>query len=157
MNPTQRRVLGLTAIVLLALGNINLAGGTNELSGNKFRVCIKENRLGRNSLPAEQKLIFDSTEIQAFVDSQDGEMRKWDVTTDVSQEDDVWRAVMAKPAPELPWIYITDGRGNGYSGPLPPNIQDTLSLLERYRVKGHSGPAFNDPKPEAANVPEGAA
>ena len=105
---------------------------------SELRVLIVHEQADKHKLPHQQVAILSSTTIREYLDrkcvKETGDKparRTWDQHTDVSRESEVWKKLMAQPRVSLPWIYIGNGT-SGYSGPLPANVEDVLTLLKKY-------------------------
>lgn len=106
-----------------------------------LRALIIEETADRGRLPASQLGIFSSTKIRKYVDqnfakgpSSNPEFRIFDKDLDMSMESKTWQDAMKLPRDSLPWIIVSNGK-TGYSGPLPKNEADVLSLFQKYEVK----------------------
>lgn len=90
-------------------------------------------------LPAGQLEIFTSGPIREYlkatcvkgVDGKTPERRFFDQATDVSKEPQLWQDAMKLPRASVPWLIVSNGK-TGYSGPLPANVDATLTLLKKY-------------------------
>lgn len=102
-----------------------------------FRVLIVYDEAKKKDMPVEQFSILGSQEVADYLNAKtvDGpatkEWRVYPSTQDVSRESKIWQEAMKRPRTSLPWIIISDG-SKGYEGPLPKNIQETLTLLRKY-------------------------
>jgi hypothetical protein len=92
-------------------------------------------------LPQPQHDILYAQSVRTFLDGHttldaDGKThlwRIWDAGVDVSAETDFWKALVKTPHTSLPWIVLATKDGKvAYSGVLPANTQDTLTLLAKY-------------------------
>jgi hypothetical protein len=96
-------------------------------------VLITEETTERPRLPAQQLLIFTSTAVREWLDSN----TKWrllDQNAPMNNDDKVWQDAMKVPRQSLPWIAISNGKTKtGYSGPLPADSKATLELLGKYK------------------------
>jgi hypothetical protein len=92
-----------------------------------------------STLTKEQRGAMSSQAVRSYLDSKcakgkDGktpEWRMWDQHVELTNETDIWKDAMKLPRNVLPWIVISDGKG-GYSGPLPANEAELLTLLKKY-------------------------
>jgi len=91
--------------------------------------------------PAAQTAILYDGSLRAYLDtvvvmgadSKTREYRIWDKDV-VLGDTQLWKDVMARAHPQLPWIVIANGT-TGYEGPLPLNTADTKALIQKYEVK----------------------
>ena len=60
------------------------------------------------------------------------EWRIFDKDKDLSKTKGIWKDVMALPRSTLPWIVVGNGKIDGYSGPLPATVEETMVLLKKY-------------------------
>ena len=98
-----------------------------------FHVLMVEETAKRGELPPSQAMIFTAKAVRDFVREKGGDeaLRVLDQNDDMSQDLPLWREAMALPRQSVPWIVISNGR-TGYEGPLPPTIDETLTLLNRF-------------------------
>ncbi len=59
------------------------------------------------------------------------EYRIFDKDTPVGHESDVWQAAMKLPRQSLPWLIVGNGK-DGYQGPLPATVAETMALLKKF-------------------------
>lgn len=104
-----------------------------------FRVLIIEETADRPRLPVTQMAVLFSKTIRDYLDRKcvvgnDGKTREWriwDKDTDASAEARHWGEALKRPRKDTPWIVISDGK-TGYEGPLPANVEATMTLLRQY-------------------------
>lgn len=107
------------------------------IAGEGFRVLIVYESSTLTKLPPARRDILYAQEIRQYLDSKVavvGTSREWrllDQDTDMRNAAKVWQDAMLQPRLSIPWIYISNGK-QGYSGPLPATIADTLDLLKKY-------------------------
>ena len=88
--------------------------------------------------PAQTKVLFDNN-LRVYLDSvttfgpdyKTHDYRIWDKNIVLTNESAMWKNVMARPHPTMPWIVISNGT-TGYEGPLPLNTADTIALIKHY-------------------------
>lgn len=108
-----------------------------------FRVIIIEDKEKLSLLPAQQLSIRTSKVFRDYLDANcvtepDGKTkgyRIWDFKTDASADLKVWRDALARPRTSMPWLIVSNPPMAGYEGPLPANVDDTITLLRK--VKGN--------------------
>lgn len=59
------------------------------------------------------------------------EARFFDKDQNVANESKIWQEAMKRPRGSTPWILISTGT-EGYEGPLPATVEETMTLLKRY-------------------------
>lgn len=113
--------------------------GPAPIPTDGFRVLIVyETDKQGNISPKANSVLFSKT-IRDYLnekcvvgpDGRTREYRIWDQDLDVSVASDIWKKAFQRPRSQVPWILISNGR-NGFEGPLPTNVQDTLTLLKKY-------------------------
>jgi len=92
-------------------------------------------------MSADQKLIFFSTRLRDYLNdncvlSDVTKTREWrifdqDIEFPINC-DSVWCNVMERPRASIPWIVISNGM-TGFEGPLPRNVEDTITLINQYK------------------------
>jgi hypothetical protein len=98
-----------------------------------LHVLIIEETNNRGTLPAAQAQIFTSTKVLGWLRTNaPAHWRIWDADVDASKAPTEFQDAIKLPRTGLPWVVISNGT-TGFSGPLPANETDTLSLLEKYR------------------------
>lgn len=115
---------------------------TAPIPGPGFRVLMVVETEDASKLPATQRSIFTSLEVRGYLDSKcvagpDGatkEWRIWDQHVDgLQNESVVWQNAMKLQRASLPWVTISDPANNrGWSGPLPKNVAEMMTLLKKY-------------------------
>lgn len=110
-------------------------------------VLVVEETNDRQKLPAGQREIILGTgagSVREYLEkhcqkAKDGtpEFRFYDTDDTVDNESPIWKEVWNRPRASLPWIVIANGQpkgsgGQGYEGPLPKTVAETLSLLRKY-------------------------
>lgn len=103
-----------------------------------FRVLIVLESSDLSKLPASQVSIITAKPIRDYLElrcvkGSDGtpERRIWDKDVSTANVSKIWQEAMALPRTSLPWIVISNGVA-GFSGPLPPTVNETLELLKKY-------------------------
>lgn len=107
--------------------------------GQGFRVLIIAETGDRTKMSPAQTAIIYSKTIRDYLnqkcvlgpDKITKEWRIYDPDTDVTGDGEVWRKAMKRKRDSVPWILIANGT-SAYEGPLPTNIDDTLTLLKKY-------------------------
>lgn len=59
------------------------------------------------------------------------EARYFDQNQNVAHESKIWQDAMKRPRGQIPWILISTG-SEGFEGPLPATVEETMTLLRRY-------------------------
>lgn len=116
-----------------------------------FRVLIVYDRMALGTMPAAQNAIIFSKDIDGYcrlkcakgTDGVTPEFRQYSKDADLANESQIWRDAFKRPrvwkSPTnndriegyTPWILISTGK-DGFEGPLPANVADTLKLLKKY-------------------------
>lgn len=112
-----------------------------------FTVLILKEAKETGQLPVQQKAIFTSSKILGYLNENTIKLsdnhpayRIWDDDYSSSQLSNVPKILQdaygaakkdSTANNKLPWIVISTGV-NGYSGPLPNTVDETLTLLEKY-------------------------
>lgn len=104
-----------------------------------FRALIVYESAELGKMPAPQTNILYTKDIRDYLnsktvkgtDGKTGEWRIWDKDVDTSNETKLWQDVMKRPRTAVPWIVISTGK-DGFEGPLPATVADTLALLKKY-------------------------
>ncbi len=97
-----------------------------------FRVLfVYESSVASNTLAiVSAKPIQDYLAAKCVKDGQKSEWAVWDKDVKLDNVKQHWKDAMARPRTTLPWIIISDGR-QGYEGPLPKTVDETLTLLKK--------------------------
>jgi hypothetical protein len=90
-------------------------------------------------LSGKQNSILYGKTIRDYLDSHcakgpDGktsQARIWDKDTDASGESKLWQDALKRPRQSIPWIIVSNGK-EGFEGPLPATVDETLTLLRKY-------------------------
>lgn len=112
-----------------------------------FAVLVIKEAKEVGSLPNNQRAIFTSSKVLKWLVANTDKMpdrlpgfRIWDDDyTDghFSNVDKVWKdaylPVLEQSDGKVPWVAINDGKGGGYTGPLPGSIDEFIALLEEYK------------------------
>lgn len=106
-------------------------------TGMAVLITYESSRL--NELTAGQRAIIFGGPTRRLLDAKtamgpDGrtpEYRIWDDETDASAEREVWQKAMAVPRQSDLWLAISNGRGKGFSGPLPADPAAFADILNR--------------------------
>lgn len=104
-----------------------------------FRALIVYESAELGKMPATQTNILYTKEIRDYLnsktvkgtDGKTGEWRIWDKDVDTTNETKLWQDVMKRPRTAVPWLVISTGK-DGFEGPLPATVADTLTLLKKY-------------------------
>lgn len=103
----------------------------------QLKVLIVEETGSRGELPSSQISVFTSMDIRDYVKkacSKTGEQpdfRVYDKDVSVATEPEWIKKAFSEQRQGLPWILISNGT-TGFSGPLPKDVTETLSLLKKY-------------------------
>ena len=97
-----------------------------------LHVLIIEEMDDRSGLPASQVSIFSSTKLWDWFAANNVQWRQFDYDADLSLVDQKWKDAMARPRQSTPWIIASNGT-SGYEGPLPKSVDETITLLEKYK------------------------
>lgn len=81
---------------------------------------------------AQREILQNSTELRRWMKSNDADFRQFDADEDGQFLDAKWKAAMAVPRQSLPWLVVANPK-SGFTGPLPPTIEETLALLEKFK------------------------
>lgn len=104
-----------------------------------LRVLILYESAELSKLPAPQQLVLASQSVRDYLngkcvvgaDGKTREWRMWDKDVDASAESKVWQEALARPRKGVPWIIVSNGK-DGFEGPLPASVDETLALLKKY-------------------------
>lgn len=102
-----------------------------------FRVLVVEETEERQNLPQDQLNALMSTTWREYCDQHcvkvDNvpEYRVFDQNQDMEHESDIWKAAMARPRTQLPWIIVSNGK-TGVEKPYPANLDEKMALLRQY-------------------------
>lgn len=102
------------------------------MPGLNFGVLIVESRNERARLSRGQLETLQSAEFRRWLANNGAEHRIWDENTDISRESEPWQKGMRRPRDSLPWLIVSNER-TGFTGPLPPTLEETIALLERFK------------------------
>lgn len=91
------------------------------------------------ALTADQSTLMGDKSLREWLSSvctkgPDGVTPEWRVYPsgmDMSSESDIWKGVMARPRPSLPWVVISNGR-TGTEEPMPPTPAEFKALVSKY-------------------------
>jgi len=112
------------------------------IAGDGFRVLIVEDAANRAKLPASQEVILFDKSVRDYLatkcvkgdDNKTPERRICDKGIDYSKQK-VWADALeranSKAKGTYPWIAISNGK-EGFEGPLPKTVDETLALLKKY-------------------------
>lgn len=104
-----------------------------------FRVLIVYESSELGKMPSAQQSIIFSTTVRSYLNSKcaigtDGKTKEWkfwDKDSNTVNETKLWQTAFARPRTSIPWIIISNGT-SGFEGPLPANIDETMTLLKKY-------------------------
>lgn len=131
---TRRIYLLAIALLLVGCVPVRVPGGKackNPFTVSGYRALVVEESADRPKLPSAQASIFTAPDIRDYVASQKGEIRFFDKDKNTSLDPDEFQEAMKLPRPELPYLFIGNGR-KGFKGPLPPSTAEMLALLKKY-------------------------
>lgn len=105
--------------------------------GEGLRVMIVYE--SNQALPSAQQAVLGSKTIRDYLNAKtvptaDGLKRGWyiaDKDTDFTKESKYWQDALARPRASIPWIIINNNK-TSFEGPLPQNVDDTITLLKKY-------------------------
>ena len=92
-----------------------------------------------SKLPPPQLNVLDAKSVRDYLDSHcvkgpDGktpEYRIWDQNVPTANEAKTWQDAMKRSRSGLPWLIVSNGK-TGFEGPLPPNTDAMLRILQQY-------------------------
>jgi hypothetical protein len=104
-----------------------------------FRVLIVYESADVGKLPEPQRQIFTSTAIREYLNTHAAknstghpEWRLLDKNADLTNESDLWKDAWSKAdMTHIPSIAVSNGK-EGFAGPLPATVDETLALLKKY-------------------------
>lgn len=113
--------------------------GPSPIPAEGFRVLIVYESGELSKLPAAQSNILYAASVREYLNSKcvpdaDGKTKSWriwDKDVDTSRSPKLWQDAMKRTRTAVPWILISTGKG-GYEGPLPKDVEETLTLLKKY-------------------------
>lgn len=99
-----------------------------------LRVLIVYDNNSYLSYPTEQRAIIDGTPMRVWLNAITVEYRALDddAAGGLTPTAKKWLQALARKRNSLPWIIIGNGK-TGYEGPLPATIQETQTLIEKYK------------------------
>ena len=106
-----------------------------------FRVLIIEERGDRGKLTAGQRAAILGKGVRDYLNEKcikEGmQAAYWilDKDDDVSGLAEHWQSAWKRQRKSLPWLIVSNG-SEGYEGPLPDKVEDTLTIFARYAPKG---------------------
>jgi hypothetical protein len=112
--------------------------GPAPIPGDGLRVLVVTETSDLAKLPSAQVTVLTAADVWAYLRSHcakdaNGQpaFRFWDkgVSPDLAPEP--WKTAMKRDRKSLPWVVISTGK-DGYEGPLPATVADTLALLRKY-------------------------
>lgn len=86
----------------------------------------------RGTMPPQQLSILTSAPLREWFKANSVQWRIWDDDTPVEGAEKVWQDALLLPRQSLPWIHVSNGK-TGYSGPLPATVDETISLIGKYK------------------------
>lgn len=104
-----------------------------------LRVLVVYESAELPKLPPGQQAVLYARSIRDYLDrkcvvgadTRTREWRMWDRDSDASGEAKHWQDALKRDRKSVPWIVISTGR-DGYEGPLPASVAETLALLKKY-------------------------
>lgn len=104
-----------------------------------FRVMVVYEKSDLTKLTPQQHSILYGTEVRDYLarkcavgpDGRTSESRFYDQNTVMTNESQLWQDAMKRPRTSLPWLVVSNGK-SGWEGPLPANIEATMSILKTY-------------------------
>jgi hypothetical protein len=104
----------------------------------KLNVMIVEETSDRIHIPWDQIVAMQSTVWRQYVDSKSGlepsgahHYRLVDKDDNMAKDAKKWSDAFARPRNTTPWIIVSNGK-TGYEGPLPKNLADLMTLIQKY-------------------------
>ncbi len=122
----------LALIVAGQRGNLPVIDAKPLISGDGMHVLIVEETNERNTLPASQVAIFTAAPVRKWLVEHNAQARFFDKDQDVQFEAQNWQDAMKIKRDSLPWLVVSNGKNN-FTGPLPKSVDETISLLEKYK------------------------
>jgi hypothetical protein len=113
--------------------------GPAPIPGDGFRVLMVYESADLTKLPPDQLNVLYSQKVRDYLnthaakgpDGKTPEWRIWDANVPTGAEAKVWQDAMAQKRDKLPWLIVSNGK-TGFAGPLPPNTDAMLRLLQQY-------------------------
>ena len=104
-----------------------------DLPGLRVLFIYESADISRMSI--EQQSILRSRRMARFLDENcvaDG-WRVLDKDTKYTNPDHHWAKALGRDRDTIPWLVISNGT-TGFEGPLPASVDETISLIEKYRL-----------------------
>jgi hypothetical protein len=113
--------------------------GPAPIPGDGFRVLMVYESADLTKLPPDQLNVLYSQKVRDYLnthcakgpDGKTPEWRIWDANVPTGAEAKAWQDAMNQKRDKLPWLIVSNGK-TGFAGPLPPNTDATLRLLQQY-------------------------
>lgn len=107
--------------------------------GKENRVLVIYESSDLPKYPPAQTAVFAASSLREYLnkkcvkgpDGKTPEFRIWDKDVDTSNVSTVWQDAMKLQRQSLPWIIVSNG-STGFSGPLPTDVDSTVTLLKKY-------------------------
>lgn len=143
LRPLDKALLGIAGILLLISIDRSMEGdGPSPVpEAGGLRVLVVRDKLNEvGKIPDEVRTVLDSAEVNGFMAAKCGKQpdgsanyRMYDLNQDLTNADEVWRSMMARPRDSLPWIYIDKGARTRISKSYQPKtIEEAKSFVSRY-------------------------
>jgi hypothetical protein len=104
-----------------------------------LRVLMVYESADVSALPAAQQAVLYSKSVRDYLRAKCASepggwkaFRIYDKDVDLAAESAEWKALMARPRKQVPWVVIADGPKVLYEGALPASVDEALSLLKKY-------------------------
>ena len=109
------------------------------IPGKENRVLIIYESSDLPKYPPAQTAVFAAASLREYLakkcvkgpDGKTPEYRIWDKDVDTVNVSTVWKDAMKLQRQSLPWIIVSNG-STGFSGPLPTDVDSTVTLLKKY-------------------------
>jgi hypothetical protein len=104
-----------------------------------LRVLVVYETAELSKMPAGQRAVIYDRRVREYLNAKcpvgpDGKTREWriwDKDVDTAGKSKLWQNAMRRPRKSTPWILIST-KIEGYEGPLPATVDETLALIKRY-------------------------
>lgn len=138
----MNKFIPVSLILCIFIGGMLIGNSINIAPDNKpvpspiiktkdLVVLFIEETEDRSRLSQEQLSIFTSIELREYLDKAKAKYKFFDKDIDLTYEESLWKELMKMPRSGEPWLFISNGK-DGYSGPPPSNVYETITLIKKY-------------------------
>lgn len=143
MKGSTLAIIGGLLMTLAAIAGLSGAGpvpkpvpevvSTAPFKTDFLSVLIVEQTEEVGSLPKSQQVVLqNNTQLRKWTKDNGVDFRQIDADESGEFLDAKWKAALAVPRKEVPWIVIANSK-SGYSGPLPQTTDETIALIGKFK------------------------